>query len=30
MVVRFENGVVVEIDEYCDQLDLLTQIGVIS
>ncbi len=27
VVVRFEEGVAVEIDEYYDQLDLLTQIG---
>lgn len=28
IVVRFEQGLVVELDEYYDQLDLLTQIGV--
>ena len=28
IVVRFEDGKVVELDEYYDQLDLLAQIGV--
>jgi predicted ester cyclase len=28
IVVRFEDGKAVELDEYYDQLDLLTQIGV--
>jgi len=28
VVVRFEDGLAVEIDEYYDQLDLLAQIGV--
>jgi predicted ester cyclase len=30
IVVRFEDGKAVELDEYYDQLDLLTQIGVSS
>lgn len=28
LVVRFEDGIAVELDEYYDQLDLLNQIGV--
>lgn len=30
MVVRFEDGEAAELDEYYDQLDLLTQLGVMS
>lgn len=30
LVVRFDKGEAVELDEYFDQLDLLTQLGVVS
>jgi len=30
IVARFENGEAVEVDEHFDQLELLSQLGVVS